>query len=150
MNKYVLTCAPMWLVMVLLIACQGPQGPAGPQGPTGQGCTVSTLNAGSLGAPNGGALVSCANGTQAMILNGTNGTNGTNGSIITPVQFCTNSVTTYPSTFAEVGFCINGTLYAVYSANGGFETQVVSGEYGSDGINASCDFSVSGCNVTDN
>lgn len=134
----------IFLSVLFLVAC-GPQGPAGPQGPRGGSCSVSTVLAGSPGAPNGGSLLSCQDGSQSMLLNGTNGTNGT---VVAPVQFCINPVTTYPSTFAEVGFCIGGALYAVYSANGGFETHVLNGNYGSNGINASCSFTVTGCVIS--
>ncbi len=76
------------------------------------------------------------------------GSNGTDGSTVTPTQLCENPVTTYPSTFAEIAFCIDGTLYAVYSANGGFLVPLLNGNYSSDGINASCDFTVTGCVIT--
>lgn len=59
----------------------------------------------------------------------------------TIVQFCP-SVTTYPTTFSEIGFCIDSQLYAVYSANDGFLTLVVPGTYSSNGINSSCTFVV--------
>lgn len=133
------------IVVCLFLAGCGQQGPVGPQGPTGQNggsCSTSPVLA-SVVAPNGGALISCADGTQAMILNGTNGT------VVGVVQFCKNPVTTYPSTFNEVGFCINNTLYAVYSANGGFETTVLPGGYSSNGINSSCTFTVGpNCTIT--
>lgn len=58
------------------------------------------------------------------------------------VQFCAGANTAYPGTFAEVGFCINNNLYAVYSANDGFLTLVPPGTYSSNGINASCTFTV--------
>ena len=90
------------------------------------------------------------NGTNGVNgVNGTNGQDGTNGSIVTPIQFCPNVVPTYPSAFPEVGFCIDNTLYAVYSANGGFLSEITPGNYSSDGINASCNFTVSAnCQIT--
>jgi hypothetical protein len=71
--------------------------------------------------------------------------------VITPLQFCGPSFKqSYPNTFAESGFCIGGTIYGVYSANGGFLSALPPGEYSSDGINASCDFNIgANCAVTD-
>jgi hypothetical protein len=145
-------------------------GPQGNPGTPGTGCTVVAVPA-STPAPNGGSLIECTDGTSSLVLNGIpgengtngvngtdgsngtnglNGSNGTNGTVITPVQFCPG-VPQYPTTFPEVGFCINGNIYAVYSANGGFLTQVLSGGWSSDGINDSCNFTVStGCIITNN
>jgi hypothetical protein len=90
-------------------------------------------------------MITCGNGTGSLILNGSNGSPGT---VVAPVQFCPGT-TTYPSTFSEIGFCINGNIYAVYSANDGFLTEVVPGYYSSDGINSSCNFTVgANCLIT--
>jgi hypothetical protein len=155
------------LILLSQTGCgkQGPMGATGAtglQGAPGTDCTVTSVSA-NLAAPNGGSLISCQDGSQSLVLNGTSGingtngnagatgqagTNGTNGTIIVAVQFCPGTPT-YPSTFLEVGFCINNTLYAVYSANDGFLTEVTPGEYSSDGINASCNFTVAAnCVVT--
>lgn len=124
------------------------------QGPQGAGCTVSPIGV-SVAAPNGGSLLQCG-ATQQLILNGSNGQNGsnglngTNGTTVAPVQFCPGT-SVYPSTFIEVGFCIDNTLYAVYSANGGFLTTVLPGSWGSNGINASCNFVVgNNCQIINN
>jgi hypothetical protein len=119
------------------------QGPQGIPGTNGSGCTVSTIGVGP-GTPNGGALITCAT-TSSLVLNGTNGTAGT---IVAPVQFCP-AATSYPGTFSEVGFCIGGNLYAVYSANDGFLSAIPNGNYTSNGINSSCNFTVTGCTVQD-
>jgi hypothetical protein len=63
------------------------------------------------------------------------------GTIVQPIQFCSGTPI-YPSTFPEVGFCINNQLWAVYSANGGFLTLIPPGQYSSTGINSSCTFTV--------
>lgn len=119
-----------------LIQCQdgssslvlnGTNGTDGSNGATG--ATGATGAAGHNGT----------NGTNGT--NGVNGSNGTNGTVITPTQFCSGT-TVYPSKFVEVGFCINNQLYAVYSANDGFLTQIPVGYYSSAGINASCNFTV--------
>lgn len=82
-----------------------------------------------------------ANGT-----NGTNGTNGSNGTTVGIVQFCPG-VTIYPSAFLEIGFCINNKIYAVYSANDGFLTLTPPGNYSSNAVGSSCNFTI-GANCT--
>ena len=121
-------------------------GDKGNPGAAGSSCSTTTLAVGSVAAPNGGLIVSCTNGSAAVVVNGTNGTNGT---VITPIQFCTNFTQSYPNTFAESGICINNTMYGVYSANGGFLAELPPGTYSSDGINASCTFTIGqNCTVT--
>lgn len=103
-----------------LTAC-GPQlvGPVGPPGP--QGLT---------GQP------------------GQNGEDGRDASGVTVVQLCPGT-TTYPNVFVEVAFCASGKLYAVYSANGGFQTEIVPGTYQSNAVGSSCTFTVQpNCVVT--
>jgi hypothetical protein len=73
--------------------------------------------------------------------NGTNGLAGNNGSTIQSVQFCPGTGV-YPSVFPEVGLLIDGHLYAVYSANGGFLFEVLPGTYASNAIGNSCAFTV--------
>lgn len=72
---------------------------------------------------------------------GPTGTAGTPGTLATFVQFCPGA-TTYPSTFVEVGICVNSNLYAVYSANDGFLTLIPPGRYRSNAIGSRCDFTV--------
>ncbi len=102
----------------------GPQGPTGASGATGD-----------IG-PQGTAGI-----------NGTNGLVGIPGTIITPIQLCDSSfVPMYPSSFPEYALCIsnNGvsSLYGVYSANGGFLAELPPGQYTSNGVNASCTFTI--------
>ena len=86
--------------------------------------------------------------TGAQGSTGSTGPQGPPGTIGTPVQFCPGT-TSYSGEFNEVGFCINGSIYAVYSANDGFLSEVPPGTYTSDGINASCTFTVGpNCEVT--
>jgi len=137
----------------------GPQGEVGTSGAPGSSCTVTTVQpstgaGGSVVAPNGASLIQCPDGSQSLVLNGANGTNGTagasgtNGTVITPVQFCPGTGS-YPSTFPEVAFCINNNLYAVYSENDSFLTEILPGTWRSDGINSSCIFTVAAdCKVT--
>lgn len=120
-------------------------GATGLMGEAGASCTVITVGTSDV-APNGGAEITCGS-TSALILNGTNGTNATS---VTPVQFCPG-VTTYANEFNELGFCISGSLYAVYSENDGFLSEIPPGNYSSDGINASCTFTVeANCVITNN
>lgn len=134
----------------------GPQGPVGapgasivgPQGvpgSNGSSCSVTTVSPGGV-APTGGAIISCTDGTSALVLNGSNGNDGT---LVTPTQLC-SGVSSYPTTFVEVAFCINNRLYGVYSDRGGFLTEVLQGTWSSNGINSSCTFTVGpNCQVTD-
>jgi hypothetical protein len=165
-------------MVVLMSACgQGFRvvtGANGTNGTNGSSCSVTAVPASSP-APNGGSLIACTDGTQNLLLNGTNGTNGTNGvngsngangsngsngtngvngtngtngTVVAPIQLCPGAVT-YPSNFPEFGFCINNVLYGVYSANGGFLTEIAPGNWSSNGIGNSCNFTVAaGCVVT--
>jgi hypothetical protein len=139
------------ILALSLLACgQGPQGIPGPQGlvgNNGDNCSVTPIQP-ETAAPNGGTLISCSDGTNSLILNGATGATGSPGTSVTTVQFCLNPVSSFPSTFPEVGFCINGQLWAVYSANGGFLTALPNGNYSSDGENASCTFTVTGCTIS--
>lgn len=123
---------------------QGPPGPEGKAGKDAISCTINSVSS-NLATPNGGALIQCPDGTQSLILNGTNGTNGT---VITPIKFCPGT-SSYPSTFVELGFCINNSIYAVYSANDGFLTEILPGTWSSNAINSQCTFIVGpNCSVT--
>lgn len=79
---------------------------------------------------------------------GTNGRDGVDAYPVTAVQLCPGTPV-YPSTYIEYAFCIQGHLYAVYSANGGFEAYLPLGTYSSNAINSSCSFTVGdNCQVT--
>jgi hypothetical protein len=101
------------------------------------GCTTSVVLPGPA-APNGGTTISCSDGSTALLLNGTNGIDGT---LITPVQFCPGTGH-YPNVFPEVGFIIGGRMYAVYSDKGGFLFEVLPGNYHSNAIGNSCNFTL--------
>lgn len=73
---------------------------------------------------------------------GATGASGQDSTPITFVQFCQGVTPQYPSTFPEIGLCINHNLYGVYSANNGFMVLLPPGSYSSNGINASCNFTV--------
>lgn len=89
-----------------------------------------------------GMFLTCSDGTSARVLN------GIDANSVSVVVLCPGT-TLYPGTFVEVGFCIDGKLYATYSANGGFSTEIPPGTYSSNGIGSSCTFTVGeNCNVT--
>lgn len=79
---------------------------------------------------------------------GERGPKGDTGDVIDEVQvirLCPGTPS-YPSVFIEVAFCIDGKLYATYSANGGFSTELTPGAYHSNAIGSSCNFTVEpGC-----
>lgn len=77
------------------------------------------------------------------------GPQGTPGTVVLPIKFCPQSPS-YPTTFPEYGFCINNTLYAVYSDNGGFMAEIPAGTYYSNAIGSSCNFKVlENCGIQD-
>lgn len=95
------------------------------------------------------ALSACGSNSYEYF-NGKDGAAGRDGVDATPitvVKLCPG-VTVYPSKFVEVAFCIGGELFGTYSQNGGFSTEMPPGTYGSNGINASCNFTVlPGCGI---
>lgn len=66
---------------------------------------------------------------------------GADGRIATVVPLCPG-VSSYPGVFVEVALLINGSLYAVYSANDGFLTLIPPGDYHSNAIGSACNFHV--------
>lgn len=124
----------------------GVNGTNGLNGLPGGNCSVSQQPQGALITCPDNSAVLVTNGTDGTNgtngSNGSNGTNGTNGTVVEPIQFCTGFTQTYPSVFAECGFCINGIMYGVYSANDGFLAELPPGTYSSDGINSSCTFTI--------
>lgn len=119
----------------------------GPQGPTGQnGVTpIVTMSIATLDQCSNGGTILTVNSQDTIVCNGVNGTNTTP---ITIVQLCQSCTPSYPSVFPEVVLCINGGLTGVYSQNGGFLSDLPNGAYTSDGINCSCNFTITGCSIT--
>lgn len=129
---------------------RGDTGAPGLTGPTGPAAPITAISitplAPGMDCSQGGSLITIGT-SDTIICNGENGTDGTDASIQF-ITFCKGSTTTYPSTFAEVGLCVSGALYGVYSANGGFLVHMPPGAYSSNGINSSCTFTVvSGCTI---
>lgn len=155
------------LLIIILTSCVGPTGQKGSQGDVGQtglngsGCNILPMIA-NASWPNGGFYVICGT-TSAFISNGAEGTAGNNGvdgqkgdkgdpgdqgipgvagTRIIPIQFCVGFTPTYPYVFPEAGLIIDGIVYGVYSANDGFLAPLPPGVYMSNGINASCTFTI--------
>lgn len=134
------------LLSLVLTACtQGFEGMGYVADPT-----ITQMPATPTECPYGGIVVTVNSGVPQSICNGaiglpgSPGAQGPTGADLTPitfVQFCPG-VTVYPAQFDEVGFCIGGNLYAVYSANNGFLTYLPPGVYNSNGIGNSCTFTV--------
>jgi hypothetical protein len=105
-------------------------------------CILAAVVAvGVMGCGQGATGDKGAPGESIVGPQGPAGTNGADGESITVVKLCPGE-TTYPSKFVEIAFCVQGKLYGTYSANGGFSTELPPGTYGSNGINASCNFAV--------
>jgi len=122
------------VILLMIVACRGPRGDHGDLGSTGaQGPTGS----------NGSNGVDGSQGPQGIQgPAGVNGLNGADGTQITVIQFCPGVIPSYPSTFPEVGLCINRSVYAVYSANDGFLTLIPPGTYNSNAVGSACNFMV--------
>jgi hypothetical protein len=73
--------------------------------------------------------------------NGNDGRDGSDAHSVVAVKLCPGT-TNYPSTFVEYAFCIEGELYATYSANDGFTSILPPGLYQSNAIGSSCQFEV--------
>lgn len=120
-----LTALTFFCLAVLALLIQGCAKPKdGINGATGQPGASVVGPAGSVGAT------------------GPQGIPGIDTTPMTIIQFCPGFVQSYPSTFAESGFCIGGIMYGVYSANNGFIAELPPGVYSSNGINASCTFTL--------
>lgn len=129
----------MLSIALFAIGCgwlQGPEGPIGLSGAPGvsAGCSVSTVAATNI-VPSGGALITCVNGTSALVLNGVN---GLNGSVFSLQPFCPNvkgfdANSSYGANgFQEYYIAMNGQDYAIMdsgTATGVFLTLVVPGTY---------------------
>lgn len=104
------------IVCILLVSCGQPS-----QQIVQESCTI---------VQNGNNVtLTCPNGSTATFMNST------------MVQFCPGTAV-YPSSFPEVGICLNNQIYAVYSVNSGFLTLIPPGNYSSNAVGSSCNFTV--------
>lgn len=97
-------------------------------------------------------LVGCGQGPKgdrgARGSTGFDGSDGQDANPVRIVKLC-DGTTTYPTQFVEIGFCVDSRLYATFSANGGFSTELPRGEYSSNAIGSSCNFKVGyNCEIT--
>lgn len=112
----------------LLLSCAGHTG--------GQGGVGLTGPSGATGPQ----------GTPGLV--GPQGPAGLAGTQFEFVQLCPGT-TSYPNVFIELGMCVNGDLYGVYSANGGFYTYFPPGHYSSNAIGSACNLVIGpNCSVT--
>ncbi len=117
--------------LLLVIVFNGCRGDRGGDGVGIQGAVGATGSQGRQGET----------GTAGL-----NGINGQDATPVTVVPLCPG-VSSY-GTFVEVAVCLNGSLYGVYSQNGGFLTLLANGSYSSNAIGSACNLAVRGCNVT--
>ena len=125
----------------------GPQGPVGPAGP--QGATGPQGPQGIAGPVGPQGPMDLTGSTGPVGPKGIQGIPGLAGTTVSFVELCGSCVGSYPSVFPEYGECVQGNLYGVYSANGGFWTLLTPGTYNSDGIGCTCNFTLgANCVVT--
>lgn len=104
----------------------GSNGSNGLDGADGSSCSVSSIVPTPLVAPNGGARITCTDGTDALLLNGSPGTNGTNApptpySVVQVVKPCP----TIGGSFPEVLLVMQDrSILASASANNGKDTRL--------------------------
>lgn len=175
-NLFIIMSFGFWLSACgdSVYRADGVPGEAGKNGTDGAGCKVETQPFGALvscgcvqqiggevcsskvfvpngqpGQPGQQGPVGITGDTGPKGDQGEQGIPGVVGTQIDPVQLCPSSfVPSYPNSFPEVALCIDGTLYGVYSTNGGFLAELTPGSYSSNGINVSCTFTVvNGCVV---
>lgn len=135
----------------------GVNGTNGANGADGSSCSISAIQPGP-GAPAGGSLLSCTNGTISLITNGIAGATGQTGApgqtgatgpqglpgtVIAPIQFCPSQGPTTYGHFPEYGLNIDGMIYAVYWSNtDAFLAQIVPGAYVSTSTGLACSFTI--------
>lgn len=93
----------------------GEQGLTGQPGANGASCSVQTVEAGGV-APNGGARISCTDGSDALLLNGTDGANAPSVlGIQQVVRPCPNLIGSFPEVFLVL---TDRTILAYFTSNG--------------------------------
>lgn len=138
------------LASMLLSSCSGAKGDAGVAGlrgdigPQGPAISIITTPASLLECPTGGTDI-LVGSNLFTICDGSTGAPGTPGANPTPIVFeqvCAGITPSYPASFPEYIMNVGGQVYGVYSANSGFLALLPPGVYSSNGINASCTFTV--------
>ncbi len=80
-NRLHALCSGAALAVALIAGCSGSNGGPGPAGTNGTSCSVSRRD--------GGAIISCTDGTSVTVPSGTNGMNGMNGASAPDGGACT-------------------------------------------------------------
>lgn len=101
---------------------------------------LSSCGQGATGNP-GQSIVGPKGDQGDSGADGQDGSDGVDAAPVTVVKLCPGN-TVYPSKFVEIAFCVQGNLYGTYSANGGFSTEFPPGNYSSNAVGSSCNFSV--------
>lgn len=137
----------------------GPKGDTGANGADGVSCSermIAPTEVSGDPAQYGGAQITCGanstlitNGAPGRVgATGAQGVQGTPGTSVTAVQFCSAYVPSYASSFPEVGFCLNNTLYGVYwDGRNAWLSSLPPGGYYSTSTGAPCNFTI-GANCT--
>lgn len=130
---------------------QGLTGQPGSNGANGTSCSVQSVAAGGA-APNGGARITCTDGSDALLLNGTNGTNGSDApttpyTIVNVIKPCPTVSGPNPEVLLVLA---NRTLLASVSQSAGANTRLAlvtpGGYITTDG--RACAFTVSTTSVS--
>lgn len=132
------------LVMMTSLGCakDGKDGASGSIGTPGE-----PGRDGSTG-PSGADGSSGYDGISIVGPSGPPGRDGIDAPRLSMISLCPG-ITSYPGVFIEVGICISGQLYAVYSDHGGFLTLISPGSYHSFAIGSACDLTVGpDCEIT--
>src|SRR5260221_12011066 len=123
----------LFFLVNTIVGCvenQGPRGLVGAQGAKGDPGLTVVGPQGPTGA------------------SGSDGYDGVDLTPVTIVNLCPG-IPSYPGVFVEVAICLQGQLFGVYSANGGFLTLLSPGNYSSNAIGSACDLTISpNCIVT--
>lgn len=163
-EKYLLYLALGLMLLAFLTGCDHSQVAIARQGVPGISPTITTLPAPLSECLNGGVDI-FINNAETIVCNGVNGAigatgpqgpigvtgptgnqgdPGTPGQDATPVQmvqFCPGTPA-YGSNFMEYGIKIGSDIYAVYSANNGFLTRLLPGNYVTTATGLNCNFTV--------
>lgn len=145
-ERFMLLVAIGLITAAFLLGCCGPQGQAGLQGKPGVSApSIYTLPA-SLSECSTGGTVVYVGAAETIVCNGLQGSTGATGStgstgtLVEIVQFCPG--TPAYGNFMEVGIKIGTDIYAVYSANNGFLTRLLPGNYVTTATGLNCNFTV--------
>lgn len=122
----------------------GSNGQDGAAGATGSQGVAGQNGTNGVNGQNGSNGVDGQNGSNGQ--DGAPGANGIDATPVTIVPLCPG--VSNHAVFVEIGICLGGKLYGVYSANGGFMTYLADGAYSSNAIGSACNLVITGCVVS--